>query len=126
MKKFLAIIAIVLFGAAAKAQTGAALTLKSDTIDYGTVRKGSDDGKRVFEVTNSGDAPLTIREVKSTAGFVVTSWPKDPLAPGQSAKIEIKYNMAPGPIRKTISIHSNAVNYTDGITPVKIKGTVTQ
>jgi hypothetical protein len=31
----------------------------------------------------------------------------------KSSKIEVKYNMAVGPIRKTITVESNAVNMTE-------------
>lgn len=106
------------------AQKGAKLELKSDTVDYGTVTKEDDNGLRVFEFKNTGDAPLIIKEVKSTCGCTVPSWPKDPIAPGKSGKIEVKYNMGLGPIRKTITVQSNASNYTDGVVPLKLKGEV--
>jgi hypothetical protein len=32
--------------------------------------------------------------------------------------------MIPGPIRKTITIETNAVNYDGGIIPFKVKGNV--
>ena len=44
--------------------------------------------------------------------------------PGKTGKIYIKYNMTPGPIRKTITVESNATNYEGGMVPLKIKGTV--
>ena len=106
------------------AQKGAKLELKSDTVDYGTVTKEDDNGLRVFEFKNTGDAPLIIKEVKSTCGCTVPSWPKDPIAPGKSGKIEVKYNMGLGPIRKTITVQSNASNYPDGVVPLKLKGEV--
>jgi len=124
MKKFLTLIVAVFISTAAFAQSGAKIELKSDTIDYGTVSKDSDNGIRVFEFTNTGDAPLIIKEVKSTCGCTVPSWPKEPIAPGKTGKIEVKYNMNPGPIRKTITVMSNAVNYTDGVVPLKLKGEV--
>ena len=43
----------------------AKIEFKTDTIDYGTVEKGS-DGVRVFVFTNTGNAPLIISDVKST------------------------------------------------------------
>jgi len=124
MKKFLSIIVILLATFAAYPQGGAKIQLKSDTADYGTVTKGQDSGVRVFEFTNTGDAPLIIKEVKSTCGCTVPSWPKEPIAPGKSGKIEVKYNMNPGPIRKTITIQSNATNYKNGVVPLKLKGEV--
>ncbi len=124
MKKFLGVIAAVFISAAAYAQTGAKIEFQSDTIDYGTVSKDSDNGIRVFEFTNTGDAPLIIKDVKSTCGCTVPSKPKEPIMPGKTGKIEVKYNMNPGPIRKTITVQSNAVNYPDGIVALKIKGNV--
>ncbi len=44
--------------------------------------------------------------------------------PGKTGKIDIKYSMIPGPIRKTITVESNAVNYEDGRIALKIKGEV--
>lgn len=124
MKKLLGFVTVMVFSVGAFAQSGAKIEFKSDTIDYGTVSKASDNGVRVFEFTNTGDAPLIIKDVKSTCGCTVPTKPKDPIMPGKTGKIEVKYNMTPGPIRKTVTVESNAVNYTNGIVPLKIKGTV--
>jgi hypothetical protein len=124
MKRILSLIIMLVISTASFAQKGAKIELKSDTVDYGTVSKEDDNGLRVFEFKNTGDAPLIIKEVKSTCGCTVPSWPKEPIAPGKSGKIEVKYNMNPGPIRKTITVQSNAVNYPDGVVPLKLKGEV--
>lgn len=126
MKKFFTLIAIAVFGISSQAQTGAKIEFKAkdNTIDYGTVSKEKDNGVRVFEFTNTGDAPLIITNVQSTCGCTVPSKPKEPIMPGKTGKIEVKYNMNPGPIRKTITVESNAVNYEGGKVPLKIKGTV--
>lgn len=124
MKKFLVLVAASVISVAAYAQKGPKIEFKSDTVDFGTVYKGEDTGIRVFEFTNTGDAPLIIQDVKSTCGCTVPSKPKEPIMPGKSDKIEIKYNMNPGPIRKTVTIMSNAVNVENGVVAVKIKGEV--
>lgn len=97
---------------------------KDNTIDYGTVSKGSDSGLRIFEFTNTGDAPLIITNVQSTCGCTVPSKPTEPIMPGKTGKIEVKYNMNPGPIRKSITVESNAANYEGGRITLKIKGEV--
>lgn len=124
MKRILGLLAIILFTTASYAQSGAKMELKSDTVDYGTTSKDTDNGLRAFEFTNTGDAPLIIKDVKSSCGCTVPSWPKEPIAPGKSGKIEVKYNMNPGPIRKTITVQSNAVNHPDGVVALKLKGEV--
>jgi len=125
MKRILGLMAVLFISISGFAQSGAKLELKNgDTIDYGTTSKEDDNGVRFFEFTNTGNAPLIITEAKSTCGCTVPSWPKEPIAPGKTGKIEVKYNMNPGPIRKTITVQSNAVNYPGGTVALKIKGEV--
>ena len=125
MKKFL-LIAAIAFSSVTFAQKGAKIEFKDsdNTIDYGKVSKDSDNGLRSFEFKNTGDAPLIITNVQSTCGCTVPSKPEAPIKPGKIGKIDVKYNMAPGPIRKTITVESNAVNYEGGRVPLKIKGEV--
>lgn len=124
MKKLLGLITVLVVSFSSYAQTGAKIEFKEETINYGEVVKGEDDGIRVFEFTNTGDAPLIITNVKSSCGCTVPSKPKEPILPGKSEKITVQYNMNPGPISKTITVESNAVNKPNGVVPLRIKGTV--
>jgi len=125
MKKLL-LIAFMLINAAIFAQKGPKIEFKAkdNTIDYGTTNKEDDDGVRSFEFTNTGDADLIITNVQSTCGCTVPSKPTDPIKPGKTGKIDVKYNMHTGPIRKTITVESNAVNVEEGRVALKIKGEV--
>jgi hypothetical protein len=125
MKK-LALIAFFVIGFSGFAQTGAKMEFreKDNTIDYGTISKDSDNGLRTFEFTNTGDAPLIITDARSTCGCTVPSFPKEPILPGKKGKIDVKYNMNPGTIRKTITLETNAINYAEGKVALKIKGEV--
>tara|TARA_R100001369_G_scaffold92415_1_gene137324 strand:- start:322 stop:750 length:429 start_codon:yes stop_codon:yes gene_type:complete len=99
----------------------AKIEFKTDVIDYGTIEKGS-DGVRVFEFTNTGNAPLIISSVKSTCGCTVPKKPKGPIMPGETGVIEVKYDTKRvNPIRKTITVISNAETPTVAL---KIKGLV--
>lgn len=126
MKNLATLIAIVLFSSFGSSQNGPKIVfkVKDNTIDYGTVSKKKDNGVRSFEFTNSGDAALVITSVLSTVGFTISARPTDPIMPGKTDRIEIKYNMTPGPIRKTITVETNAVNYEGGRVALKIKGEV--
>ncbi len=97
---------------------------KDNTIDYGTVNKETDSGLRTFEFKNTGDAPLIISNVQSTCGCTVPTKPTEPILPGKMGKIDVKYNMNPGTIRKTITVESNAVNFENGVVKLTIKGEV--
>ena len=123
MKKLLVYLT-VLVGMASFAQTGPKIEFKEETINYGEVEKGKDDGIRVFEFTNTGDAPLIITNAKSSCGCTVPEWPKEPIAPNSKGQIKVQYNMNPCPISKTITIESNAINKPNGMVPLRIKGTV--
>ncbi|TDI72597.1 MAG: DUF1573 domain-containing protein [Bacteroidetes bacterium] len=119
MKKIIlvAVIALISFTAYAQAK----IEFKTEIIDYGQIEKGS-DGIRVFEFTNIGDADLIIQDVKSSCGCTVPEKPKDPVAPGKTGVIKVKYDtQRVGKIRKTITVYSNA---TEAIKAIKIKGEV--
>ncbi|MFY8187962.1 MAG: DUF1573 domain-containing protein [Flavobacterium sp.] len=122
------IVTLLLFfvGQIIVAQEGPKIVFKAaeNTIDYGTVYKNEDNGIRIFEFTNTGNAPLMIKHAQSTCGCTVPKWTKEPIMPGKTGKIEVQYNMQPGPIRKTIVIETNAVNVEDGKVALRIKGEV--
>lgn len=124
MRKILGFITILIFSLSTYGQNGAKIEFKEETINYGEVTKGEDDGVRVFKFTNTGDAPLIISNVKSSCGCTVPSKPKEPILPGQNGEISVKYNMKTGPISKTITVESNATNKPSGTIPLRIKGNV--
>lgn len=99
----------------------AKIEFKETTIDYGTIEKGA-NGVRVFEFTNTGDAPLIISKVSSSCGCTIPKKPDAPIMPGKTGEIEVKYDTnRVNPIRKTITVMSNAETPTVAL---KIKGVV--
>ena len=126
MKKLFLLFSFIALNTLSFAQIGAKIEFlnKDNTIDYGTVTKETDSGLRTFEFKNTGDALLIITNVQSTCGCTVPTKPTEPILPGKTGKIDVKYNMNPGPIRKTITVESNAVNVEGGKIALKIKGEV--
>ena len=121
MKKLVAIAVFILAGFAVQAQETAKIEFKSEVIDYGEIEKGS-DGLRVFEFTNMGNIPLVITDVTSSCGCTIPEKPQDPILPGKTGEIKVKYDtQRVGPIRKTITVYSNAEVPAKSI---KIKGKV--
>lgn len=125
MKNVATFIAIVLFSVIGYSQNGPKIEFSApdNTIDYGKISK-SDNGLRSFEFTNTGDAPLLVTSAESTVSSIVVTKPAAAVMPGKKGKIDVKYNMTAGPIRKTITVETNAVNYPDGRVALKIKGEV--
>jgi len=122
MKKIMIILFIGFLGATLNAQDSKAqIKFETEVVDYGEIAKGS-DGVRQFKFTNTGDAPLVISKVYSSCGCTIPKKPEEPVAPGKTGVIEVKYDTKRvGPIRKTITVYSNAEEATKAI---KIKGTV--
>ena len=53
------------------------------------------DGEKVtysFQFTNSGDAPLIISNAKGSCGCTVPNYPKEPIAPGATASIDVTFD----------------------------------
>lgn len=122
MKKLVILLFVGMIGFAVSAQDKVAkIKFKTETIDYGTIEKGA-NGVRVFEFTNTGDAPLVITKVKSTCGCTVPKKPEAPIMPGETGEIEVKYDTNRlGVIMKTILVTSNAETSSVAL---KIKGKV--
>lgn len=137
MKKLLVIAALIAFGFQMNAQDsmmakkeesvmtkkqGAVIEVENETIDYGTIKHNA-DGKREFIVKNTGNEPLIITKTKGSCGCTVPKAPKEPIMPGQSAVIEVKYaTNRVGAFSKTVTVNSNAVNQPT--MTLRIKGKV--
>lgn len=122
MKKTVLILFVGLMSLGIYAQESTAkIEFKSETVDYGEIEKGS-DGVRVFEFTNTGSVPLVISNVKSSCGCTIPKKPEEPILPGKTGQIQVKYDTKRvGPIRKAITVTSNADTPTKVL---KIKGNV--
>lgn len=91
--------------------------------DFGTIPYES-NGDCFFEFQNTSDVPLVINVVRTTCGCTRPVWPKQPVMPGDKAKIGVTYNTKiQGKFSKTITVYCNAEN-----SPIKlfIKGEVTE
>ena len=94
---------------------------ETDVIDYGKIELNA-DGVRVFKFKNVGKSPLIIDNIKSSCGCTVPKKPTEPILPGDSGEIEVKYaTNRPGGFSKSITVKSNASEPTKML---RIKGIV--
>lgn len=127
MKKTIAIfgllfLAALFFNAKAQALGGAEISFDKETHDYGTIKQ-NDDGSYEFVFKNTGTAPLLISECIGSCGCTVPVWPREPIAPGATAKIKVTYDTKRiGLINKSVTINSNAVDSPTKV--IRIKGEV--
>ena len=101
--------------------TGPVFEFENDVIDYGDIAANS-DGNRTFKFKNIGKSPLIITAVKGSCGCTVPTKPEEPIMPGDSGEIKVKYaTNRIGPFSKTVTITSNAYEPT---VVLKVKGRV--
>jgi len=101
--------------------TGPVFEFENEVIDYGDIAVNS-DGNRVFKFKNTGKSPLIISNVKGSCGCTVPTKPEEPIMPGETGEIKVKYaTNRVGPFSKTVTITSNAYEPT---VVLKIKGRV--
>jgi hypothetical protein len=89
---------------------GAIITWVTSTHDFGDIIQG-EKVEYTFKLINTGDQPLIITNVEVTCGCTVPKgWPRDPIAPEESAEITISFNSAgkSGKQNKVITIISNS------------------
>lgn len=89
--------------------------------DYGTLVQHG-DGNSEFKFINEGKEPLILSNVRSSCGCTVPQWPRQPILPGESESIKVKYDTKRiGIINKTVTVYSNAKTPT---VVLRIKGKV--
>ncbi len=103
---------------------GATMEFEKTVHDYGKIEQHG-NGECEFIFKNTGTEPLVISNAKGSCGCTVPEWPREPIAPGASAAITVKYDTKRiGLINKTVTINSNATNVNNGVSILRIKGEV--
>ena len=125
MKQFFALFSMVaLVVTIASAQTkvgGPTMAFDKTEIDYGTIQQNSDP-LRKFTFKNTGTEPLVIKSAQGSCGCTVPSYKKEPIMPGESSAIEVRYATDRiGAFTKTVTLTTNEGDQPRDLT---IKGNV--
>ncbi len=94
----------------ANAQKQAEIKFDQVKIDLGKFHENDGVQKCTFTFKNVGDAPLVVNQAFASCGCTVPTYTKEPIAPGQSGKIDVSYNgkgKFPGSFKKTITVRTN-------------------
>ncbi len=81
-----------------------------DTLhDFGAIREG-EQVLYEFRFTNSGKAPLLVAGTQTSCGCTASDYPKEPIAPGGSASIKVKFDSKgkSGLQDKAVTVSTNA------------------
>lgn len=91
--------------------------------DFGTINEG-DIVETTFVLTNNGNTDLLISNAKGSCGCTVPTWTKEPIKPGASTEIGVKFNSRNKKNKqsKTVTLIINTLN---GKEVLRVKGMVT-
>lgn len=84
------------------------LALSEDRFDFGKIKKG-ETVEHVYKVTNTGTNPLIISQVKPGCGCTVPDYTKEPILPGKTGQITLKFDSSnfDGIVNKQAEIYAN-------------------
>jgi hypothetical protein len=76
--------------------------------DFGTIQQG-DTPEFSFTFKNTGNEPMIISNAKGSCGCTVPQWPKEPIAPGATGEISVKFSSKgkKGSQNKTVTLTAN-------------------
>ncbi len=125
MKKIsLVLMFSVLITGLAFAQSSPNAEFNKKTHNFGTIKEEIGAVTTQFEFTNTGDKPLIIQRVSASCGCTTPSYTREPILPGKSGKIDVKYSTVarPGNFRKNVTVYTNV---PDSVYVLTISGRVT-
>ncbi len=107
----------------AKTTEGPKIAFEDESHNFGAIKEGI-VAEFTFKFKNTGDQPLILKDVRPSCGCTTPEWSKEPVQPGKTGLIVVKFNSAgrPGKFNKSITITSNIPEDTKILF---ISGTVT-
>ncbi len=92
------------------------ITFDESQFDFGTIDQGAAQ-EHVFKFKNTGDAPLMIVNAKSSCGCTIPEYTKDPVAPGATGEMLVKFNgSGQNQVSKTVTLTTNTKAGTETLT----------
>jgi hypothetical protein len=113
----------LVWGLNAQAQDAAKIKFEKTTHQFGELKKGA-PAEYAFSFTNVSEEPVTLTRVKASCGCTTPAWTREPVAPGETGEIKVKYNTNRiGPFTKTVTVNYGEQGITRPIV-LYIKGQV--
>lgn len=92
----------------AQANPSTTIALSESAFSFGKLKKG-DHVEHVYEVTNTGENPLIISQVKPGCGCTVPDYTHEPILPGKKGQITLKFDSSnfDGTVQKQAEVYAN-------------------
>lgn len=103
--------------------TASPTTIKAerDSVDLGIVKYG-EKKHATFKITNRGDSPLIIRDVRTSCGCTNATWDKRPVKPGKTTEVSVVFE--PNSLGKFIKSIDILCNIPEQVYSLKILGQI--
>jgi uncharacterized protein DUF1573 len=115
MKRVLLAAAVLVFAVALNAQKNPdeVMKLNTEKHDFGKIPQGPPSADFYFEITNIGNTPIVVESASASCGCTTPEVPKEPIAPGATAKLKVSYNAINlGAFMKTVTIKLAGIDQT--------------
>jgi hypothetical protein len=107
MRKLILAAALIVGGLTAQAQdqkVDQVVKVNTEKYDFGKIKQGV-PVNTAFEIKNISNQPLVIESATGSCGCTTPTVPKEPIAPGATAKLPVNYNAAAmGAFNKTVTV----------------------
>jgi hypothetical protein len=100
----------------------AQMTFEKTEYDFGSVKEG-EIVDYTYKFTNTGSTMLIISKATATCGCTVPEWPKEPIRPGGTGEIRVKFDSKSRKNLQTKYVNINA-NTSPEVTRLKLTGNV--
>lgn len=123
MKKNVFILSVILFLLSGNFLYSQNAVFTNQSHDFGTIVETDGAVSYKFMLTNTGDEPLMISNVKGCCGTVINGWTKEPIEHDGQGFVEVTVNPKGriGNFNKTITVYTNGNPQSISLT---IKGNV--
>ncbi len=123
MNRFMTSVAAMVVAGLTGAWCAPKLTWLESVHDFGAFSEDLGIVTCSIPFVNTGNEPLVITAARVTCGCTVADYPKDPVAPGDTASVSVKYNAVgrPGRFDKKVYVYANT---TPERSAIVIKGVV--
>ena len=84
------------------------MQIDSQSVDLGKIYQG-DTIMHTYKFKNTGNMPLVLSNVSASCGCTTPSYSTDPVQPGESGYIKVKFNSKgkEGKLNKTVTAYAN-------------------
>lgn len=101
-----------------RGQSSSPLDFEVTGWDFGNISEDDGAVAHAFEFTNRGPTPVAIDRATASCGCTTPKYPRRPVAPGERASIEVRFDPKgyPGDFSKSITVVSGGGKFADHLT----------